>query len=318
MIQTFYLSNADPTEMSQLLSSVLRPPGVAVQPQIVANKTGNSITIRATAPMVQIFEKIIQQNDKPRAEIVVDIEIMEVNRQRVKQYGLNLSEYALGGIFSPEVSPSGTASITTGTTPTTGGGTSTTTTGGRSTPPSGVTSPPPFNLNTITRGFSTADFYTAVPTAVVKFLESDTNTKLVAKPQLRGAEGTKLTLKVGDQIPIISTSYLPIAGGGAGVNPLSSYQYKDVGVTIDMTPRVTLEGDILLDITIINNSRGADVNIGGVQYPVVRQPRSDDPASAEGRRIESPGRTPAGRRATVAQRVSRSDPRPRAQAALFE
>ena len=101
----------------------------------------------------------------------------------------------------------------------------------------------------------------------MKFLESDTNTKLVAKPQLRGAEGTKLTLKVGDQIPIISTSYLPIAGGGAGVNPLSSYQYKDVGVNIDMTPRVTLEGDILLDVTIINNSRGSDVNIGGVNIP---------------------------------------------------
>jgi len=218
--------------------------------------------------MVQIFEKLIQQNDKPRAEIVVDVEIMEVNRQRVKQYGLNLSEYALGGIFSPEVSPAGTASVTSGTTPAAGGGTTTTaSTSGRSTPPSGVVSPPPFNLNTISRGITTADFYSAVPTAVVKFLESDTNTKLVAKPQLRGAEGTKLTLKVGDQIPIISTSYLPIAGGGAGVNPLSSYQYKDVGVNIDMTPRVTLEGDILLDVTIINNSRGSDVNIGGVNIP---------------------------------------------------
>ena len=268
VIQTFYLSNSDPTEMAQLLSTVLRPPGVAVQPQIVANKTGNSVTIRATAPMVQIFEKLIQQNDKPRAEIVVDVEIMEVNRQRVKQYGLNLSEWAIGGIFSPEVSPAGTASVTTGTTPSTGGGTTTTASAsGRSTPPSGVVSPPPFNLNTISRGITTADFYSAVPTAIVKFLESDTNTKLVAKPQLRGAEGTKLTLKVGDQIPIISTSYLPIAGGGAGVNPLSSYQYKDVGVNIDMTPRVTLEGDILLDVTIINNSRGSDVNIGGVNIP---------------------------------------------------
>src|SRR3954469_11002193 len=268
VIQTFYLSNSDPTEMAQLFSTVLRPPGAAVQPQIVANKTGNSVTIRATAPMVQIFEKLIQQNDKPRAEIVVDIEIMEVNRQRVKQYGLNLSEYALGGIFSPEVSPAGTASVTTGTTPTTGGGTSTTAAAsGRSTPPSGVVSPPPFNLNTISRGFTTADFYSAVPTAIVKFLESDTNTKLVAKPQLRGAEGTKLTLKVGDQIPIISTSYLPVATGGAGQNPLSSYNYKDVGVTVEMTPRVTLENKILLDINVINNSRSADVTIGGINIP---------------------------------------------------
>jgi hypothetical protein len=257
------------------LSQVLRPPGIAIQPQIAANKTANSITIRATMAFVQIFEKIIQQNDKPRAEIVVDVEIMEVNRQRVKQYGLNLSEYALGGIFSPEVSPSSVTTPSTSTT-TTGGvtnpitqqpTTTTTTSAGKSTAPSQVQSPPPFNLNTITRGITTADFYLAVPTAIVKFLESDINTKLVAKPQLRGAEGTKLTFKVGDQIPVISTSYLPIAGGGAGTNPLSSYNYKDVGVTVEITPRVTLEGEILLDVNIINNSRGSDVNIGGVNIP---------------------------------------------------
>src|SRR6185369_11065557 len=276
VIQTFYLSNADATELAQILSQAFRPPGIAVQPAIAPNKTANSITIRATPPVVAIFERIIEQNDKPRSEIVVDVEIMEVNRARVKSYGLNLSEYALGGIFSPEVSPSstttpGTTTTTptnpitgTPTTPTTG---TTTTTNGRSTSPSGVQSPPPFNLNTITRGITTADFYTAVPTAVVRFLESDTNTKLVAKPQLRGAEGTKLTFKVGDQIPVISTSYLPIAGGGAGTNPLSSYNYKDVGVTVEITPRVTLEGDILLDVNIINNSRGSDVNIGGVNIP---------------------------------------------------
>ena len=130
-----------------------------------------------------------------------------------------------------------------------------------------MTSPPPFNLNLLSRGVSTADFYLAVPTAIVRFLESDTRTRIIAKPQLRGAEGTKLTLKLGQQIPIISTSYTPIATGGAGVNPLSSYQYKDVGVNIDMTPTVTLEGDIRLDLTLDSSSRGADVSIGGVNIP---------------------------------------------------
>jgi len=266
VIQTFYLSNADATELAQLLSQAFRPPGIPVQPAIAPNKTQNSITIRATAPVVGIFEKLIQQNDKPRAEVVVDVEIMEVNRQRVKQYGLNLSEYALGGIFSPEVSPNGAsttaAAPSTGVTaPVTTAGTST----GRS--PSQVSSPPAFNLNTITRGVSTADFYTAVPTAIARFLESDNNTKLVAKPQLRGAEGTKLTFKVGDQIPVISTSYLPVASGGAGQNPLSSYNYKDVGVTVEMTPRVTLENEILLELNVINNSRQGDVVIGGINIP---------------------------------------------------
>ena len=69
---------------------------------------------------------------------------------------------------------------------------------GRSTPPDQVVSPPPFNLNTISRGVSTADFYLAVPTAIVRFLESDTHTKIMAKPQLRGAEGAKLSYSVGD------------------------------------------------------------------------------------------------------------------------
>ena len=266
VIRTFYLSHADATEVSQILSSVVRLPGLAVQPIMVANKTANTLTVRGTASMVQILEKIIQQNDKPRAEIVIDVEILEVDRVRAKQYGLNLTEYALGMIFSPEVNPNGT----TTTPPSTGGtpGTPTTpTTGSSSTGPTTVKGPPPFNLNTISRGISTADFYLAVPAAIVRFLESDTKTKVVAKPQLRGAEGTKLSLKIGDQIPVISTSYTPIATGGAGVNPLSSYQYKDVGVTVDMTPTVTLEGDIRLDLTLINSNRKADVVIAGVNIP---------------------------------------------------
>src|SRR4029078_3268818 len=98
-------------------------------------------------------------------------------------------------------------------------------------------------------------------------LESDTNTKIIAKPQLRGAEGTKLTLNVGNSIPVISTSYTPIATGGAGLNPHSSYQYKDVGVNIDMTPTVTLDGDIRLDLTLDNSQVGPDTSVGGGTVP---------------------------------------------------
>ncbi len=265
VVQTFYVSHADVTELTQLLSSLIRLPTLAVQPAIQFNKAANTITVRGTLSMVQIIERIINQNDKPRAELMFDIEILEVNRQRAKQYGLNLSEYALGTIFSPEVSPSGTS--TTATT-TTNGTTPTTTTSGRSTSPTGVASPPPFNLNTISRGLTTSDFYLAVPTAVVRFLESDTQTKLIAKPQLRGTEGTKLTLNLGDEIPIVSTSYTPIATGGVGVNPLNSFQLKPVGINIDVTPvRVTLEGDIIIDLNVESSSRGSDVNVAGTNYP---------------------------------------------------
>ncbi len=61
----------------------------------------------------------------------------------------------------------------------------------------------PFNLNTISSGISTADFYLTVPSAVIRFLESDSNTKVLAKPQLRGAEGQKVTLNLGEEIPVV-------------------------------------------------------------------------------------------------------------------
>ncbi len=81
------------------------------------------------------------------------------------------------------------------------------------------TPPPPFNLNTISQGISTADFYLTVPTAVVRFLATDSRTKLIAKPQLRGAEGTKLTLNLGDEIPVVSTVFGAVAAGGVRQHP---------------------------------------------------------------------------------------------------
>ena len=276
VVQTFYLSHADATELSQLISSVMRVPGMAVIPMIQPNKTGNTLIVRGTRPVVEIIERLVAQNDKPRAEIVFDIEILEVDRNRVKNYGLNLSEYAVGVIFSPEQSPSvivtpGTPTTpgTPGTpgTPTTGGGGTQTTNTGRSTSPSAIVPPPVFNLNTISRGISTADWYLAVPTAIVRFLESDTNTKIVAKPQLRGTEGAKLTMNLGSEVPVITTSYTPIATGGAGVNPLNSVQYRPVGINVEILPRFSLEGDILIEMTLESSALGANVSVGGTDYP---------------------------------------------------
>jgi general secretion pathway protein D len=272
VIKTIYLSNADPQEIVQILSAVARVQGLAIQPVIYPNKTSNSVTIRGTTQMVQILEKMVEQNDKPRAEIVVDVEILEVNRQRTKQYGLNLTDYSIGAIFSPEVNPAG-GGTTTPTTPTTpsvpGSVTPPTSTAGSSSSraPSSVTSGPLFNLNTVSHGISTADFYLAVPAAIVRFLETDNRTKIIAKPQLRGAEGQKLTLALGQSIPVIQTAYTPLATGGAGVNPLSSYNYKDVGVNIEMSPRVTLEGDIILDLTLDDSAVGGDRSVAGVTVP---------------------------------------------------
>ncbi|MBI1873654.1 MAG: hypothetical protein HYS05_07170, partial [Acidobacteria bacterium] len=88
VIRTFYLSHADPSEVAQILNTVIRLPQMSVQPQIAFLKTSNSITVRASVAVADIIERIIRANDKPRAEIVIDVHILEVNRNRARQFGL--------------------------------------------------------------------------------------------------------------------------------------------------------------------------------------------------------------------------------------
>jgi len=251
VIRTFYVSHADATELSQMINTIIRVPAMAVQPMIAPNKTSNTITIRATTAVAAIIEKMIEANDKPRAEIVIDVQILEVNRGRAKTFGVDLSSYSIAAVLSPESDPRTTSGASTAA------GAATTT----------INTTPTFNLNTITRGVSTADFYLAVPSAVVHFLETDTETKLIAKPQLRGAEGQKITLNLGDDIPVPSTVFTPLATGGANTNPLTSFNYRPVGINVEMTPRVTIEGDVILDLLVENSTRSTDVNVAGQNLP---------------------------------------------------
>lgn len=242
VIRTFYVSHADVAELATLLTQVVRAPTLAIQPQIVPNTTSNTITVRATTPVAAIIEQVIAANDKPRAEVVVDVQILEVNRERAREFGLDLTQYSIGGLFSPtSVRPTGTA-------------------------PNAVASSP-FNANLLSSGISPSDFYLAVPAAIIDFLESDSETRLVAKPQLRGQEGTQLTLNLGDDIPVPSTSFTAIATGGVAVNPLTSFEYRAVGVNLLMTPRVTYDDEIILDLEVENSTLGANIDVAGQALP---------------------------------------------------
>src|SRR5688572_7197399 len=238
---TIPLSYVEATELVAMLTSITRTTtGVTIPPVIVPNKTNNSITIRATEPVMAVIRELVLTNDKPRAEITLDVEILEVSRARTKELGLNLTQNQIGGIFSPEKLP----------------------------PDTNATDGQPFNLNTITQGVSTADFYLTVPSAIVKFLQSDVNTRFLAQTQLRGSEGAQVLLKVGSDEPILTTSYTPIAAGGANVNPLSSYTFRTVGITFRATPRlITEEGDILLDLFMENATLGPSRVVGGQEAP---------------------------------------------------
>jgi general secretion pathway protein D len=241
VVKVFFISHADAVELGQHVNSIMRIPQMAVQPMVMPLKSTNTITVRATAPVIDVIEKIIKANDKPKAEVVLDVEILEVNRNRVKRYGINLSAYSLSLLFSPELAPPNTTGP--------------------------ITPPPPFNLNTISQGVSTSDFYLGVPTSVVNFLESDQHSKTLAKPQLRGADGQKMTLNLGTEIPVLSTVFGAAAAGGFATIPQSSFNYRTIGVILDITPRVTYGGEVILELSVENSSLGAAVDVGGQSAP---------------------------------------------------
>ena len=237
-VQVFYLSHVDAQEIQQLLSQLIaQVPGV--RPQVVVNKNTNALTVRGTLPVLQVFDQLITANDKPKAEVLIDVEILEVDQQRVKQLGLNLSQYALGFTLSPESRPSG----------------------------DGSGAQPPFNLNTVSQGVSTADFYTTVPSALIRLLESDSKTKLLARPQLRGQERAALTLKLGDEIPIPTTTFAAQATGGIANQPVTSFSYRPIGINLSITPRVSFDGEIILEITVESSRVGGNVDVAGQSLP---------------------------------------------------
>ena len=167
---------------------------------------------------------------------------------RIKQYGINLSNYSLGFTFSPEVAPPNTSANLQ----------------------AAPASPPPFNLNTISNGINTADFYLSVPTALINLLESDSTTKILADPTLIGIEGSALTLNLGDQVPVLNTTFGSVATGGVQTVPQTSYTYQPVGVNLSITPHVTFDGEVVLDpVTVENSALGADVQVAGQSIPSI-------------------------------------------------
>ena len=244
VIRTFYVSHGEVETLAELLTALVSLPNMPNEPQVVANVAANAITVRATAPVVGIVERVLAANDKPRAEVVIDVEILEVNRERAKRYGLDLSRYSISTAFSPEGAPGGNGDDAS------------------SSASSGL-----FGLDSLSGGVGRGDFYLAVPSAVIDFLEQDTHTRLVAQPQIRGQEGAELELNLGQEIPVPTTAFTPLAVGGASFNPLTSFQYRPVGVILTMTPRVTYENEIILDLEVENSTLGAPILVAGQSLP---------------------------------------------------
>jgi general secretion pathway protein D len=254
VIKTFYLSNlSQPTELQDVTNAMRQ---ILEINRIQPIPSEGAIVVRGTPDQMALAQKLIGDLDRSKSEVVVDVAVMQINRDKSRTLGIN-----------PPTS--GSVQLqqninTTTTTPTTVNGVTTTPTPGTSTP-GGI------NLNTL-GNLNATDFTVTISQATATALFSDSTTKLIQKPQIRAIEGQKASLKIGQRVPVATGSFQP-GIGGVGINPLvnTQFQYLDVGVNIDVTPRVHANGDVTLKITMEVSEVDGTSNIGGITQPIIGQ-----------------------------------------------
>jgi general secretion pathway protein D len=242
VVKTFFLSNADLKETIDLLRIVLGARRIAPLPGT------NALTINDTPDKVAAAERIIDIVDKPRAEVMVEVEILEVNRTRLKEYGIEITSGTVpgiaGAIFPSTIVNEVTARDAQGN-PT-------------------LIQPRPITLGDNPYKKSNL-LITSLPGVIYRLLRSDISTRLLANPQLRTAEGQTAQARFGDQIPVPVTVFSPIATGGVSQQPITSFDYRNVGVNIDITPRVHHDNDVTLTLKLEVSSVAQSVGVAGVQ-----------------------------------------------------
>lgn len=205
IIKSYFLSNADAKEVATQIRALIGIRNVAQDLQL------NSITLRDTAAKIALADKIVERLDKAKAEVIIDLEILEVNRSKFNEFGILLSNYSIIQTLNQEEK--------------------------------GI------SLHRVPY-ITQADWFLSIPSFAYNLLKRDSNTKLLAKPQLRISEGEKSKLFIGESVPIRITTFNPAQTIGGNVVPIDSYQYRDVGISIEITPRVHHDNNVTLELAI--------------------------------------------------------------------
>ena len=235
VLRTFYLENAETKDVETLIKT-----GIGSQTlTVVSNATLGAMTVFGTPDEIAVAERLVELHDKARGEVMVELEILEVNRNKLKQYGIELSNYTVGATFAP-----------TGTAGEAG---------------DGVT-----NIRAqVLSSLNVSDFVLSIPRGIlVRFLQNEDTSRILANPRLRAAEGKRTSLRIGTEVPIPVTTFTATQAGTSSFAPATSFNYKNVGVNLEITPRVNPNGDITLEMDAEFSSIGADRNVGTGANPL--------------------------------------------------
>ena len=260
VVRTFYLSNTvQPQDLTEIVTGLRQLLDLKRVQQLNAQ---NAIIVRDTPDKIALAEKIIEDVDKARPEVVIQVEVLEVSTARARDLGI------LPGPVSP-----GSPSLATVLFNPSGCSTSSTSGSSSSTCSSSQT----VQLNAL-RKLGTGDWAITMPGAVLNTLLTDTATKIIQNPEIRSVDGQSAKLRIGDRVPVATGSFQAGVGvgavGAAGiVNPLvnTQFQYIDVGVNVDITPRVHPDHQVSMKVAVEVSSVTGQSNIGGIQQPIIGQ-----------------------------------------------
>jgi general secretion pathway protein D len=225
VIKTFFLSNAEVKDIDKLLRSLIEARRLSTNEQL------NSITLRDTADKVAIAEKLIRINDKAKAEVLIDVEILIMATTKNSNIGTALSTYNFLFGLGEETADGGIDPINS------------------------------IFVDQI-RNLSSSNWFVNVPSVLINLAKSSGEAQVLAQPQLRVTEGEKATLLIGDEVPIPVTSFNTSNTIGGSVVPITSFQYKDVGIKIEVEPRVHHNREITLDLKVEISNVGETVKVG--------------------------------------------------------
>jgi general secretion pathway protein D len=255
-VQTFYLTNAWQQNDLNDVQTALR--NVMPNAKVYGVQSQNAIVMRGTPDELLLAQQLIDDLDKARGEVVVDIAVLEVSKNWERNLGISWPS-SVGVTLQPNCAANNSCSTST-TSSTTGTGTSGTGTN--------TVSPTLFNLAHL----NSTDFAVNVGSATLNLLLTDNNTKVLQSPRIRATDDQKATMKIGSKIPEATGSYQT----GAATALVSSlvntqFQYIDVGVDIEMTPSIHYDRDVTLKIKIEVTSESGTTTISGVTEPIISQ-----------------------------------------------
>jgi general secretion pathway protein D len=248
VLKTFYLSNLSaPTELQDVVNAIRAVLDVQRVQQLLSQ---NALVVRGTPDQIALAEKLVDDLDKARPEVIVDIAVLQVSKDKSRTLGLSPPTSATVALQS---------NINNTTT------SSTTTTGSTSSGTGGL------ELNTL-GNLNATDFQVTIPSANLSAVMGQSDTKTLQNPQVRALDNQKATLKIGERVPVATGSFQP-GIGGVGINPLvnTQFQYLDVGVNIDVTPHVHADRAVTLKITMEISSVVGQSSIGGISQPIIGQ-----------------------------------------------